>query len=82
MKCARTRASLRTSASMEVLFQINGSNKELIVTKDNVVFLIEEELRKLKVDGVLAYFSCVKGEGYRMCTYYRGGLINGKIMWM
>ena len=47
---------------MEVLFQINGSNKELIVSKDNVVFLIEE-LGKLKVDGVLAYFSCVKGEG-------------------
>ena len=50
---------------MKVLFQLNGSNKELIVTKDNVVFLIEEELGKLKVDGVLAYFSCVKGEGYR-----------------
>ena len=40
---------------MEVLFQINGSNKELIGSKDNVVFLIEE-LGKLKVDGVLAYF--------------------------
>ena len=49
---------------MEVLFQINGSKKELIVSKDNVVFLIE--LEKLKVDEVLAIFPVLKERGYHL----------------
>lgn len=51
--------------SMEVLLEIEGSRKELCVDRDNVIFIVEEELGKLGMDGILAYFSCVRGEQHR-----------------
>ena len=51
-----------TCLRMEVLFELRESRKTLITTKDNIVFVIEEELGKVGVDGVLAYFSCPQGE--------------------
>ena len=47
---------------MEVLFELHESRKILTITKDNVIFTVEEELGKLGVDGVLAYFFCPQGE--------------------
>ena len=46
---------------MEVLFELHESKKTLTITKDNVIFTVEE-LGKLGVDGVLAYFSCPRWE--------------------
>ena len=51
--------------SMEVLLEIGGSRKELSVDKGDVVFVVEEELGQLEMDGILAYFSCVRGEQHR-----------------
>ena len=48
--------------SMEVLLEIGGSRKELSVDKGDVVFV---ELGQLGMDGILAYFSCVRGEQHR-----------------
>ena len=44
------------------LFELHESRKTLTITKDNVIFTVEEELGKLGVDGVLAYFSYPRGE--------------------
>ena len=52
--------------SMEVLLEIGeDSRKELRIDKDNVVFAVEGELGQLGMDGILAYFSCVRGEKHR-----------------
>ena len=51
--------------AMEVLLEIGGSRKELSVDKGDVVFAVEEELGQLGMDGILAYFSCVRGEEHR-----------------
>ena len=53
---------MSTCLLMEVLFELHESRKTLTITKDNVIFTVEEELGKLGVDGVLAYFSCPRGE--------------------
>ena len=57
---------------MEVPFELREFRKTLIPTKDNIVFVVEEELGKVGVDGVLAYFSCPRGErrhGEQGCLY-------------
>ena len=53
---------MSTCLLMEVLFELHESRKTLTITKDNVIFTVEEELGKLGVDRVLAYFSCPRGE--------------------
>ena len=47
---------------MEVPFELREFRKTLIATNDNIVFVVEEELGKVGVDGVLAYFSYPWGE--------------------
>ena len=63
--CVNTCSAGGLIMSMEVLLEIRGSRKELSVDKDNVIFVVEEELGQLGMDGILAYFSCVRGEQYR-----------------
>jgi len=40
--------------------EIRGHRKELSVDKDNVVYVVEGKLGHLGMDGILAYFSCVR----------------------
>ena len=47
---------------MEVLLEIEQSRIPLTVDKDNVVYTVEEELGKIGLDGILAHFSCPRGE--------------------
>ena len=49
--------------SLEVLFEMNGSRKVLCVGRNKIVYTLENEIGLLGIDGVLAYFSCVRGQG-------------------
>ena len=42
--------------SMEVLLKIGDCRKELSVDKGDVVFVVEEELGQLGMDGIQVYF--------------------------
>lgn len=46
---------------IEVLLEVGESRRKLTVERDHLVYAIEEELGKLGIDGVLAYFSCEPG---------------------
>ena len=47
---------------MEVLFEVDGSRKTLSVSNGTLVYEIEKEIKQLGKNGVLAYFSCVRGK--------------------
>ena len=47
---------------MEVLLEINGSRKVLCVSRNEIVYTLENEIGLLGIDGVLAYFSCIRGQ--------------------
>ena len=48
--------------SLEVLFEMNGSRKVLCVGRNEIVYTLENEIGLLGIDGILAYFSCVRGQ--------------------
>ena len=45
-----------------MLFEVDGSRKILSVSNGTLVYEIEKEIEQLGKNGVLAYFSCVRGE--------------------
>ena len=47
---------------MEILLEVEGSRKVLTATRDELVYVLENELGILGIDGVLAYFSCPRGQ--------------------
>ena len=47
---------------MEVLFEVDGSRKTLSVSNGTLVYEIEKEIKQLGKNGILAYFSCVRGK--------------------
>ena len=46
---------------MEVLLEIEQSRIPLTVDKDNIIYIIEEELEKIGMDGILSHFLCPRG---------------------
>ena len=46
---------------MENLLEVEGSHKVLSATRDELVYVLENELGILGIDVVLAYFSCAQG---------------------
>ena len=47
---------------MEILLEVEDSRKVLSATRDELVYVLENELGILGIDGVLAYFSCPRGQ--------------------
>jgi len=47
---------------LELLFEIQGSSKPLFVSSESVVCEVEKELELSGMNGVLAYFSCPRGQ--------------------
>ena len=64
---------------IEVQLEIGESCKEMVVGRDRLVYTIEQELRRLGKDGVLAYFSCDPGNRLSAKEVYilQGGMKNG-----
>ena len=55
---------------LELLLEINSSQKELHVSQDELVYTIEREIGLLGINGVLVYFSCPRGERLATKTVY------------
>ena len=47
---------------MEVLLELNESRKILTVDRDELVYTVKHEIELLGIRGVLAYFSCPRGQ--------------------
>ena len=47
---------------LEMLLEIQGSCKPLFVNSGSLVYEVERELEVLGMDGILAYFSCPRGQ--------------------
>lgn len=45
---------------MEVLFKVHDSRKLLLVTPDDLVYVIESEMGILRIHGVLTYFPALE----------------------
>jgi len=50
------------TGSLELLFEVQGSCKPVFVTSESLVCEVERELEELGMDGILAYFSCPRGQ--------------------
>ena len=47
---------------LEILLEVGDSRKVLSATRGELVYVLESELGILGIDGVLAYFSCARGQ--------------------
>ena len=68
--CSATCRWAQIMEPLELLLEINSSQKELHVSQDELVYTIEREIGLLGIDGVLAYFSCPRGECWATKTVY------------
>jgi len=46
---------------LELLFEVQGSCKQLFLNSKKVVYAVESEVELLGMNGILAYFSCPRG---------------------